>query len=443
MATPNKIHLSINDTGVVHNKPQNEETAARTSELLQENHDKHHIFFNQDGFHNHIAHHLLTLYGLGAPTSVIEKQYKHNVDYQRPNMPVEDSIVEDMSNPEHFQKYLGKEKYYRDFLIFWQNEMEKSGWEDVLNKNLFEGGERANDLLTRMYAGFLHPLIHLGFGIEFKQPAIIAEALAQACIHDSWISPYLLKCEAASTSGTSDKILPQLIDEIRSNSKLSNAAHWEDGNKIRDGILKRAPDEMISIARQWNVSEDQIGAKTAEMISTAVYFTSAAQKPPKQVKFDFYYMHCVNASIFFPTFNAQTWLSAASKVRLLKFKAYIDLAMYASRHSPPLLLEEIALYTPKKLEKGDAEWPGLFQRLFEYPDDGHAVKLARAVRNAQSVSEEYEGKVEWDRVKGFMWEKIGNMVVDSVEDTGNNWVRSAGFEEAWTDFEDRPREAHL
>ena len=30
--------------------------------------------------------------------------------------------------------------------------------------------------------GFLHPIIHLGFGIEFNQPAIIAEALAQYVI---------------------------------------------------------------------------------------------------------------------------------------------------------------------------------------------------------------------------------------------------------------------
>lgn len=45
---------------------------------------KHHIFFNNTGFHNHIAHHLLTLYGLGAPASVIERQYKLNASYQRP-----------------------------------------------------------------------------------------------------------------------------------------------------------------------------------------------------------------------------------------------------------------------------------------------------------------------------------------------------------------------
>ena len=68
-------------------------------------------------------------------------------------MPVEERIVEDMSNPEHFQKYLGKEKYYHDFLIFWQGEFEKKGWENVLNEYVFAGGEKADDLLTRFYAG--------------------------------------------------------------------------------------------------------------------------------------------------------------------------------------------------------------------------------------------------------------------------------------------------
>ena len=30
-------------------------------------------------------------------------------------------------------------------------------------------------------------MIHLGFRVEFNQPEIIAEALAQVAVHDSWI----------------------------------------------------------------------------------------------------------------------------------------------------------------------------------------------------------------------------------------------------------------
>lgn len=58
-----------------------------------------------------------------------------------------------MSNQELFKNYLGKPKYYEDFLRFWQDEMEKKGWENVLNEYVFAGDERADDMLTRLYAG--------------------------------------------------------------------------------------------------------------------------------------------------------------------------------------------------------------------------------------------------------------------------------------------------
>jgi len=49
--------------------------------------------------------------------------------------------------------------------------------------------------------------------------------------------------KAAEAAGPSKKTLPQLLDEIYQDQNLSMAAHWDDGNKIRDGILKRAPEE--------------------------------------------------------------------------------------------------------------------------------------------------------------------------------------------------------
>ena len=60
-----------------------------------------------------------------------------------------------MTDPDLFKKYLGRAKYYRDFLIFWQIEIEKKGWENVLNEHVFAGSDRADALLTRLYAGIL------------------------------------------------------------------------------------------------------------------------------------------------------------------------------------------------------------------------------------------------------------------------------------------------
>ena len=113
--------------------------------------------------------------------------------------------------------------------------------------------------------GFLHPIIHLGFGLEFKQPAIIAEGLAQAAVHSNYMNKLFLPTEKAAASQRSSKGLVELLHEIRSDKKLSTAAHWGDDNKVRDGILVRAPEEMVKYASQYKVSEDELEEKTAEM----------------------------------------------------------------------------------------------------------------------------------------------------------------------------------
>jgi len=61
-----------------------------------------------------------------------------------------------MHDPEKYKTYLGDEKYYRDFLVFFQEEMDKKGWENVLNEYLFKGDEIADDMLVRMYGGQLY-----------------------------------------------------------------------------------------------------------------------------------------------------------------------------------------------------------------------------------------------------------------------------------------------
>jgi hypothetical protein len=47
MATPSKVHLTVEDTGIFKFKSQTTETAAKTSELLQENHDVTHSSLDQ------------------------------------------------------------------------------------------------------------------------------------------------------------------------------------------------------------------------------------------------------------------------------------------------------------------------------------------------------------------------------------------------------------
>ena len=120
-----------------------------------------------------------------------------------------------------------------------------------------------------MLAGYLHPMIHLGFGIEFKQPAIIAEALGQTAIHPTWHDQFFIEADkVAQQSQQSSDCLVSIIDKIRADEVLSTAARWEDDEKIRDGIMVRAKQEMTRYASQWKVEPDSIYEACAEIINT-------------------------------------------------------------------------------------------------------------------------------------------------------------------------------
>ncbi|OBT59343.1 hypothetical protein VE04_00264 [Pseudogymnoascus sp. 24MN13] len=442
MATSRKVQLSPEVSGVFSLAKPSEESAQMASRLLQENHEKYNLFFNEEGFHNHIVHQVLTLYGLGAPPNVIEAHYKSNTSYQMKPKPLREENVKAMSDPEGFKKFLGNIKYTHDYIEFFHRELEAKGVEAVVQEYLFSRSELAEDLLARLYGGFLHPLIHLGFGLEFKQPLIVAEALAEAAVHDIWLKPFFIGAEKLAKESKTSKTLSQLVVDVDSDEKLKASPKWADGNKIRDGILKRAPQEMINHASKYHVPLDQLAQKTAEMMDATIFYTAAAQHPPKAIKIDFFFMHCVNASIFWPTFNALSWISDENKCRLLEWKGRLDLVMYVSRGTPPLLKEEIEEYTAETGK--DVTWNQLGERLFKINnDDGHAVKLLRALGTAEQVTKGFEGgKVQKDQ-----WLGIGRMVVDSVEAVQGSdqspWARSVGFDKAWDDVKERPAKSSL
>lgn len=129
--------------------------------------------------------------------------------------------------------------------------------------------------MADLWPGFLHPIIHLGFGVEFHQPAIIAEALAQAAIHSDWMKPFLIGAEKAAKENnvTQSRTLVELLDAIKADEKVAKAPRWDDGNKLRDGILKRVPEEMIKYASQYVVQPEELEEKTAEMMNAACMFS--------------------------------------------------------------------------------------------------------------------------------------------------------------------------
>jgi UDP-N-acetyl-D-mannosaminuronic acid transferase (WecB/TagA/CpsF family) len=61
MATSSKIHLSASQRPEYFVAGLSQESADAASELLQENHEKYHIFFNHDGFHVSFSAYLMDI----------------------------------------------------------------------------------------------------------------------------------------------------------------------------------------------------------------------------------------------------------------------------------------------------------------------------------------------------------------------------------------------
>lgn len=228
-----------------------------------------------------------------------------------------------------------------------------------------------------------------------------------------------------------------------------------DSNKIRDGLLARAAQPLIDIISQIRVApeaeaeekekaKETLTRQTAEMTHAAILLTAGAQRAHKAIKFDFFLMHSVNATIFWPILNRQDWLSPTQKIRLLEWKIRFDLVLYASRKSPEIRRDEIRGYTRKvvqnqkqKEDHQEAGWDDILERACRVDDDGHAAKLVRAVANGEQVCRAFEGQKGFE-LAGEDWLKLGYMVVDSVEmEFGERWVRNAGFEEAWENVPER------
>jgi Questin oxidase-like len=222
---------------------------------------------------------LLTIYALGATPDAITKAYQGNANYQRSSVPLEKEIVQKMHDPEIYASCMGDEKYYHDYLVFYTSELESKGLAKTLDAYLFGDTKQAFDLFGRLFAGLLHPLIHLGFGLEFDQPAIVAEALAQAAVHENWISPLFVAAEEEAKKYDGDgKTLDEVMEQLKGDDAVRAIVQWDDDNKTRDGVMKRGMEVVPKIVAQWQVKEDQLQEKTAEMISNVCEYLYLIQR---------------------------------------------------------------------------------------------------------------------------------------------------------------------
>lgn len=102
---------------------------------------------------DHIVHHILTMFALGASPDEIKAAFERNKSYQRPALPANDSVVQSLYDQARFKECLGKRNNYPSFLEYFQREIETKGVENVVNQYIFAGDDLAEDMLVRLFGG--------------------------------------------------------------------------------------------------------------------------------------------------------------------------------------------------------------------------------------------------------------------------------------------------
>ncbi|KAF3384872.1 Oxidoreductase AflY [Penicillium rolfsii] len=456
-----RFHFSPSkNAGLKHAKNVTEESSRMLERVLEENHVNHHIFTTTEDhkgvyFHNHIAHHDITIWALGASPETIRSQHDRNSLYQRGPMEIQTTLVEDMAEPTVFKRCLGREENFLNFCLFFEKEIDRIGYQAVFQKYLVGGTEMADDILCRIYMGYVHGIIHIGMALEFKQARLLAEGFAQACVHhDWWYTDYLTAAEKLSKQQVEPPLpLSACVDLARANEKIRNCSspyyHMQkrkvtgemclDLEPARDGVLKNAGPELIRVAARYRVDPNDLDRATAELQNTAVYLTAGAQRPPFICAFDFFLLHSVTSSIGHTMFLAEPSLTREQKARLLEYTGRVYLMSYAGQGCPEIRLDWLASHPSRLPNQG---WDEVFDRACYHEDDGHMCKLIRCMAHAQDTSKPYDHLPEF-RVKQSLFLTAGIAAIDSgssqpMDGTKHfDFVRGAGFEEAWQRFPKR------
>ena len=150
---------------------------------------------------SHLIHHYLAALSFGASNQRLQEIYDFHASYMRP-LPDAIHTIDMNSEKNHYQELLGNRDAYTSFLNFFTQEIKSHGMMDTVRKWVFQ---QDNDMLARTVGGVYHPLIHLGYAVEFDLPNVAAESLALAACEDNSLLPFLGNSISSSVPGKHDE----------------------------------------------------------------------------------------------------------------------------------------------------------------------------------------------------------------------------------------------
>jgi len=417
--------------------------------------ESHHCFFRATGFHNHLSHHLLAVYDLGASAGLLQKIYADEATSQRPIIlePKDESIVVSKDN---WIQYLENQSAYGAFVKFFAEEVKDLGVTGVLEKYIFDPEVNKNgiDMLSRVMAGVLHPLIHIGYGAEFGDQTLIATGLSEAAMTRPLPRNLFHSEKAEERVETSQSItLLELLAQVYESKTLHPPMPYDPdlllSVRTRLALANGGAEEIHRICSQYGIfgdfKEADLASKVEECIWVSTLLMASTSREGRKPRIDFFLMHLVTSSLFLKPFFA-VLEKPAHKVALLN--AYIPtfvltiltrgrprinpklLMSYTDKPRPPVSAGKLPEPNSTSESLGNPQndtdynpWPTIIEAV-QYHQDSHVPKTLRTLIFA---SQNYGDKAPGTAIGAFHRDSGAETHNGTGEIDGTIFVRAAGL----------------
>lgn len=369
------------------------ESSKRVAELLRENHVKFHCFFNDEGFHNHLAHHLLAAYALGCTPTLLEAAYDLHASYQRDQKPSRSEITE-----QTWKDHLSKPAYYSAYMQFFQEAIAQNGMSATLEKYVFSSDANSGNaaMFGRLFSGLLHPLIHFGHGPEFGLPGLAAEGLAMTAVTKNMCGGlFTPEFFAHKSSANPGPHALSIAARVMNDPELGYGKGADPESKARfQSAIERSGERLNKYFNEWS-PEGDFAEKYEELVwlATAIYGFSGWRKG-KEFKANFFMLHLVTSSLFLSSIHSI--LSPESGKLLLRGFLAASLTYWVGHNRPGFTINEFfaddsnTLVSPPHKDPKPAEdaldashlhqnpWFPILQSALNHPDE-HLLKIQRSL----------------------------------------------------------------
>ncbi|KAG6841602.1 hypothetical protein C0991_009358 [Blastosporella zonata] len=395
---------------------------------------------------SHSVHYALSLWALGADDEIVKASYDLECKHMLPRFgsPAEitdDNFLEHLGDDERVG-FFCRPEFYGAYLDYFTTIVKNRGVAAALEKYVFSPEanfipgrkrEAQPEMVSRLMDGVIHSMIHVGFGLEFHVPGLVAEGLAWTAVHFA-TSVNVIPASLWDTATPPVNLLPHFLSLTLHSTPKHHVRENIHALTILARILKDPRFDVIPEQPEWNAIFTDIDTIHGTVIADYVRAWTFDQNNPrelerkieeliyanvmiyavggwsKQSEFsaDFYHLHVVTSAIFLSSIAGI--LKPASQEILLRSYFSVCLTWWIGRGRPGFNIKGFFAGTSVTLEpilaspsttrknilpKADSPqafspnpWLHLIQDVLVVPDD----HLPKALRALAHFAELYGGR---------------------------------------------------